>query len=205
MKLDAEILGQILVLSPKHRGVFTIHDLMNLFLATRPVELQQKIKPFLKSGVLFRFCRGFYVTKDFDLETLSQKISPGSAISFGSVLAKELLIGSVPQKCVYAAKVGTSRVYNSQLGRVVHLGFSESLWFGYSKWRRFVRYADKEKAFLDTLYFYQRGYKFSFNVYSDIQIDRLNLKVLESYLKRYKNRRFRKFVEGILHGKHKIR
>jgi len=174
------------------------------FLAEHPVELQQKLRPFLKAGVLFRFCRGFYVAKDFKLEALSQKIAPASAISFGSVLAKEMLIGSIPKKCVYAVKLGTSRTYKSPYGQVVHLGLTESLWFGYSKWIKSVRYADKEKAFLDTLYFYQKGHKFSFNIYSDIQTDKLDLKILETYLEKYKNMRYRKFVEGVLSGKHKI-
>lgn len=205
MKLEGPLLYQIQALAPKHHGVFTVHDLMNLLLAKHPVELQQKLKPLLKTGVLNRFCRGFYVTKEFDLEWLSQKISPSSAISLGSVLAREMLIGSIPQKSVTAVKIGRSRVYESELGRIVHLGLAQSLWFGYAIQKGGLRIASKEKAFLDTLYFYQSGHRLSFNIFSDVQTDKLDRKIVNSYLKKYKNPRFRKFVEGILDGKHSIR
>ena len=104
MKVPAKELLLLQSLIPKHRGVFTIADLENLFLARHPVEIQQKLKPFLQAKLLHRFCRGFYVANDFDLEWLSQRICPHSSISLGSVLAKEMVIGSIPQKTVYAVK-----------------------------------------------------------------------------------------------------
>ena len=204
MNLNPQHLDSLRLLAPKHKGVFTLSDLSNLFLTKHPVALQQKLKPFLKAKILYRFCRGFYVTGDFSLEALSQKICPRSAISFGSVLAKEMLIGSIPQKTVYAVKVGKSRTYSSELGRVVHLGLLSELFFGYSQWREGICYADKEKAFLDLLYFYQKGRKFSFNIYSDIQTNRLDRNILKKYIGRYKNQKFKKFVEGLLNGKHKV-
>ncbi|MBI1908923.1 MAG: hypothetical protein HYS22_01990 [Deltaproteobacteria bacterium] len=203
MKIDAKIFLALQSLIPKHRGIFTVSDLSNLLLAKREVEVQQKLKPFLKEKILNRFCRGIYVTQNFDLDDLSQRICPDSAISFGSVLAKERLIGSIPQKAVYAVKIGKTRIYKSPLGQVVHLGFAGSglkMWFGYEMGTNGIRYADAEKAFLDTLYFYQKGHKFSFNLYSDIQIDRLNQKKLRRYLGRYKNPKFRTFVQGVLDG-----
>lgn len=204
MKLEVKQWAALQSLASKHGGVFTVYDLSNFFLAQHPVELQQRLKPFLRAKVLYRFSRGFYVTEGFKLEILSQRICPASAISFGSVLAKELLIGSIPQKTVYAVKIGPSRTYASPLGQVAHLGISPNLWFGYNQWKSGVRYADKEKAFLDTLYFYQKGAKFSFNIYADIQTDRLDDKVLKRYLNHYKNQKFKKFVEGVIHGKYQI-
>jgi hypothetical protein len=128
----------------------------------------------------------------------------------GSILAKEMVIGSIPQKTVYAVKIGKSRTYKSPLGQVVHLGFANAqdakqMWVGYSIQKDGIRRADKEKAFLDTLYFYQRGTRFSFNVYSDIQIDRLDSAKLNEYLTHYKNPKFIKFVEGVINGKHQVR
>ena len=203
MKLDPKIFLALQSLIPKHRGVFAISDLSNLFLARSEVEVQQKLRPFLKEKILNRFCRGIYVAQNFDLEWLSQRICPASAISFGSVLAKEMLIGSIPQKTVYAVKIGKTRIYKSPWGQVVHLGFAGSgknLWFGYEFGNNGIRQADAEKAFLDTLYFHQRGRLFSFNIYSDIQVERLDPKKLLRYLGRYKNPRFRTFVKGVLNG-----
>ena len=141
------------------------------------------------------------------MEWLSQRICPDSAISFGSALAKEMLIGSIPQKTVYAVKIGKTRIYKSPLGQIVHFGFAaagKELWFGYEMAKNGIRYADMEKAFLDTLYFYQKGRKFSFNIYSDIQVDRLNPKKLQKYLMKYKNPKFRTFVQGVLNEYHSI-
>jgi hypothetical protein len=60
--------------------------------------------------------------------------------------------------------------------------------------------ADAEKAFLDTLFFYQSGYDFSFNVYSDIDVSRLNPKKIERYLRLYPNPKFKVFVRSVLNG-----
>ncbi len=205
MNLDPQILFLLQTLAPKQHGVFTIQDLGNLLLTSNAVQLNHRLKPFIKAKILQRFSRGFYVAQPFDLTWLSQRICPHSAISFGTVLAKEMIIGTIPQKTVYAVKIGKSRTYRSDLGQIVHLGFASlreaaDLWFGYDRYENGVHYADKEKAFLDTLYFYQSGYKFSFNIYSDIYYDRLDSKVLTRYLARYQNPKFRKFVEGVLHG-----
>lgn len=201
MKLDAKNLFALQSLVPKHRGVFSTYDLSNLFLTSGALDFSRTLRPFLKAGVLQRFCRGYYVAENFDLEWLSQRLCPRSAISLGTVLAKARLIGSVPKKTVYAVKVGKTRIYRSDLGSIVHLGFSsDALWFGYDAWVDGVRSADQEKAFLDTLYFYQLGHKFSFNVYSDIAVERLNRKKIESYLKKYNNPKFKIFVKGVLNG-----
>ncbi|QQR79285.1 MAG: hypothetical protein IPJ69_07815 [Deltaproteobacteria bacterium] len=156
------------------------------------------MNPFIKAGLLLRFTRGFYVTPNCQLEHLSQRISPKSALSLGTVLAKELIIGSTPNKTIYAVKTGRSRTYTSSMGRIVHLGLSKHLWFGYDQFDNGVRSANKEKAFLDTLYFYQKGQKFSFNVYSDIDVSLLNKGLIQKYLGNYPNPKFRKFVQTII-------
>ncbi len=209
MKSLVENLTQLESLSVSYGGVFSTSDLKNLFLSTTTEATNQKLKPFLKTGFLTRACRGFYVTKQFDLERLSQRLCPDSAISLGSVLAKEMVIGSIPQKTVYAVKRGKSRVYRLKTGQIVHLGFTggqkSNVWFGYDLYKLGVRYADKEKAFLDTLYFYQLGYRFSFNVYADINAGLLDLKKVKKYLSFYKNPKFKQFVKGVLDGKYSIR
>ena len=209
MKLDAQQLFLIQSLIPKHRGVFSASDLKAVFLVSDAIALARKVKPFLEAKGLFPFCRVFYVAPGFDPEWLSRRICPHSAISLGTVLAKEALIGSIPAKTVYAVKIGKSRHYRSSLGQVVHLGFSSvqtanDMWFGYDRFENGINYADKEKAFLDTLYFYQLGHKFSFNVYHDIAVDRLSRPILESYLARYKNPKFQTFVKGVIDGQYSI-
>lgn len=210
MKLESRHLLLLQSLIPKHRGVFSTYDLSNWLLSSGPLSFNRHLSPFLKAGILHRFCRGFYVTDHFDLEWLSQRLCPQSALSLGTLLAKNRVIGNIPQKTVYAVKIGKSRIYRSKFGNVVHLGYSSPavgrrLWFGYNAWVNGVRSADSEKAFLDTLYFYQSGNKFSFNVYSDIAVEKLDPKKLEDYLKRYRNLKFVVFVKGVLNGYHSIR
>ncbi|MHC4873169.1 MAG: hypothetical protein ACYTFY_15105, partial [Planctomycetota bacterium] len=57
-----------------------------------------------------------------------------------------------------------------------------------------VKKAQPEKAFLDCLYYYQSGKKYFFNIFEDINISLLNEKRLFSFLKKYKNPKFRRFV-----------
>ncbi len=205
MKLEASQLLLLQSLEPRHKGVFSTYDLTHLLAAPTPLQFSRRMQPFLKEGILRRFCRGYYVTANFDLTWLSQRLAPDSALSLGTVLAQSGLIGNIPQKTVYAVKIGKSRLYQSRFGAIVHLGYSSPsvgrrLWFGYTIGSQGIRSADREKAFLDTLYFYQSGHKFSFNIYSDIAVDKLDGKKLEGYLKRYKNPKFVTFVKGVLNG-----
>lgn len=205
MKISPQIAAYLERFSPAQKGVFATSELKHLFQVADVVSLNQKLKPYLRSQILQRFCRGFYVTTNFSLEALSQKIAPRSVISFGNILAQEMVIGITPHQIVYAAKPGSSRTYsNPNLGTVVHLGFAtatskELLSFG-KYWKNGICYADKEKAFLDTLYFYQWGRKFSFNIYSDMNQALLDQKKIKRYLKHYNNPKFQKFVWRVLHG-----
>ncbi|MBF0491861.1 MAG: hypothetical protein HQM15_03685 [Deltaproteobacteria bacterium] len=186
------------------KGVFSWADLANFFHKSDSYNLNRAIKSLLEEKALYRFCKGFYVTRDANLEWLSMRICPESAISFTTVLAKELVVGTIPARRVYAAKLGTTRFYESEVGSVVHFGFNPKkmrhLWFGYDYYENGVRYADKEKAFLDTLYFYQSGNRFTYNIYSDIHVSDLDQKKLTQYLKKYRNPKFVKFVQGVIDG-----
>jgi len=147
--------------------------------------------------VLRRFCRGFYVTESFDLPTLSQRIAPDSYVSFGTVLARELLIGPRPSRRVEAVKVGKSRTYAGLGYEVVHLHIAPHLAFGYEATDG-VQFADTEKAVLDVLYFHLRGRRYPFDIYSGIDFDKLDRVRLDSYLKLYRNPKFVTFARGLL-------
>lgn len=205
MKINAQIISFLQKKGASQKGIFTTSDLHILFKTSTREDLYQKIKPFLLSSILTPFCRGYYVLENFSLEQLSQRICPHSVVSFGNVLAKELVIGSVPKMTVYATKMGPSRIYASpNQGTIVHLGFqssgSQNLVNLGTTWKDGVQYTDKEKAFLDTLYFYQSGQTFSINIYSDINVSILDSKKVEKYLENYRNPKFKIFVRGILYG-----
>jgi hypothetical protein len=178
-------------------GVYTLSDLRILFNCDNPVMLHRRIKLFEENRVLFRFCRGFYCTASCDLESLSARICPDSYISCGNVLARNLLIGSVPEKTVYAIKTGHNRTFSGAPGTLVYMGIAPHLFTGFIRERR-CNYAVAEKAYLDVLYFYQKGMTFSFDPFSDVDFSRLNGKVIDELLCGYRNPKFRSFVKKVL-------
>lgn len=150
-------------------------------------------------GILRRFCRGWYVAENFDLATLSQRLAPESYVSFATVLARHLIIGPNPAGRIVAVKTGRRRRYDGDGFVIEHVSVTEELLFGFSSVGG-VRYADAEKAFVDTLYFHLRGRRFPFDIFSDLAIDRLDPTRVRDYLGRYRNPKFVRFVEGVLTG-----
>ena len=199
MKTILEIAQKLQELSPLQRGVFSAADLKNLIDPINKASLYRTLKQMQEAGVIRVFCRGFYVTKDFDIQVLSQRICADSYISFGTVLAKNLLIGSVPKYRLLAVKLGQNRVYQNSDFRIEQLRIKPELFTGYENING-VNIATLEKAFLDTLYYYQKGMKFSFDIYSDVDYDGLNRKKLKKYLKLYKNKKFIAFVNGVINA-----
>ena len=178
-------------------GVFSINDLRNLFNESNDVLLHRRINSLERSGFLSRFKQGFYVTEPYNPLALACRIYPQSYISLGTILAENLLIGSIPAKTVYAVKPGRTKEFKNRDLTLKYLGIQPELIFGIER-RNGISRALPEKAFLDTLYFYQKGLHLSFNIYEDIDISKLNCSKILQWLEKYKNPKFRTFVKGIL-------
>jgi len=189
---DVQLLNKY---SQEMGGVFSTGDLYRLFGQNTPVLLYRRIRTLESAGILTRFTRGFYVTTDFNREVLCGRINTNSYISFGSILSKELMIGSTPATTVYAVKTGKNRKYQGAGLTIVYMGISQELFFGYDV-KNGLRFATAEKALLDTLFFYQHGYSFSFNIYEDIDTTQLDQIIIFNWLKHYRNPRFISFVKG---------
>jgi len=199
MNTILKITQRLQELSSPQGGVFSAADLKNLIDPINKASLYRTLKQMLDADIIRVFCRGFYVTKDFDIQVLSQRICADSYISFGTVLAKNLLIGSVPKYRLLAVKLGQNRVYQNSISRIEQLAIKPELFTGYENING-VNIATPEKAFLDTLYYYQKGMKFSFDIYSDIDYDGLDRKKIKKYLKLYKNKKYVKFVNGVINA-----
>ena len=178
-------------------GVFSVGDLRQLFGEGNDVLLYRRIRTLEDAGIINRFVRGVYVTPGFAPETLAARIVDKSYLSMGTILAKELMIGSVPAKTIYAVKTGRSRIFKGQGLTVEYVGVAESLYFGY-RTEKGIRYAIPEKALLDILYFHLHGHSFSFTIYQDIDLSRINHKLIEQWLSQYRNPKFISFVKGYL-------
>lgn len=179
------------------RGVFTKADLQILLAERHPAAFTRRVTALLRSGTLKRFSRGIYVHEPFDAPTLSQRLAPDSYISFGTVLARHLVIGTKPEHQLLAAKPGRAHVYTGPELEIVHVQIAPHLDFGHTV-EQGVRWADPEKAALDTLYFHLRGRRYPFDVYSDLDTSRLDARRIQKYLKRYENPKFVSFARGVL-------
>ncbi len=193
----AEDMQNILRLSAAQRGVFSVSDLKTLTAERHDSAFQRRIDALLAAGVLRRFARGWYVTPSFDAPTLSQRIAPGSVVSFGTVLADELLIGAFPRNQITATWARKTRSRQGLGLQLLHLQIAEPLNFGFEV-KDGLRYATPEKAVLDVLYFHQRGRKYVFDIYSDIDYSRLDSRRLQAYLLNYQNPKFVRFATDLL-------
>jgi len=182
---------------PDLGGVFTYADLAVICNCSDTTRLPRYIRQLEEAGTLKKFMRGFYVTQAFDPRILSQRICPESYLSFETILSKNMIIGTIPTFRISAVKLGRSKIYRSQEITVEHLATSEKTFFGFYD-KGGVKEADSEKALIDTLYFYQKGRKPSFELYSDLNIVKLNQELIHQYLESYKNPKFLKFVLGVL-------
>lgn len=191
---DSQLLTR---LSAAQAGVFTTADLRTALGEPHPAAFTRRLRALQAHGVLFRFTRGFYVTEEFELPVLSQRIAPESCISFETVLAQRLIIGTNPVRRVVASKVGRTRRYAARGFEIEHVGISESLAFGCENVDG-IRYTNSEKAVLDVLYFHLRGRRYAFDIYSDINLNKLDLDRMREYLERYRNPKFVVFASRVL-------
>ncbi len=196
MKLvsDSRTLKQ---LQAPQAGVFSTADLRAALAEPHSSAFARRIDHLIEEQILWRFTRGFYVAADFDLSVLSQRIAPTSCISFETVLASGLVIGTNPSKRIIATKVGPARSYSARGFEIEHLSISSHLAFA---WRQQsgVRLADKEKAVLDVLYFHLRGRRYAFDIYSDLNLAKLDMDRISKYLSHYRNPKFVAFVRNVL-------
>lgn len=184
-------------LSEQQRGVFSTADLRTALADPHPAAFGRRIRNLLAHGVLFRFTRGFYVTEEFDLPMLSQRIAPESCISFETVLARHLVIGTNPVRRLVATRVGRTRSYAARGFEIEHVGISPHLMFGCEP-EDGVRYANVEKAVLDALYFHLHGRRCVFDLYSDIDLGKLDIARIRDYLGHYRNPKFIAFAKRVL-------
>jgi hypothetical protein len=184
-------------LEGSQRGVFSKADLQTAFGERHPAAFARRINALLDLKILRRFTRGWYVTEEFDLATLSQRLAPSSYISFSTMLARHLIVGPDPEDRIVAVKTGRPRRYALGDFVIEHVSVTETLLFGFETVDG-VRYADAEKASIDTLYFHLRGRRYPFDIYSDMAVDKLDHARVRRYLERYNNPKFVAFAEGVL-------
>ncbi len=180
-------------------GVFSYADLFNLLAAGSELQNKRIIKRLVREKVLRKVQRGFYTAGPVDSWVLAARLKPGAYVSMDSVLAKNGLVGTIPERSVSAVRPGRiGASLETPEGTLRYFGIQPNLAFGFSSRSDGVPVADSEKAFLDLLYYYQKGARFVFDPRSEVNVRKLDRKRLKKYLKSYRNPKFLKFVEGVL-------
>ncbi|MDP2815333.1 MAG: hypothetical protein Q8O19_01475 [Rectinemataceae bacterium] len=183
--------------APSLGGVFSLSDIKTVFRDKAADQTSRIVTMLDRASLLNRFIRGFYYTPgSFDLCRLSQKICPNSYISFEKVLSDKRMIAPIPTFEVSAVKTTPTRTYRDEKYTIRQYRISRQLFFGFS-YRNGVAYADAEKALIDLLYYYQKGRKPLVSLDGGIDYSLINRKKFDSYLRKYRNPRFQKFVKNI--------
>ncbi len=199
MKNAIDMSEKLLRLSNDVGGVFALSEISSLFDISDTQKLRNAIKRFEEAKLLNRYCRGVYTTRNYDPLILSVKVRPESYVSLGSALAIHRLIGTESPRLVSCVTQAKAADFKGD----VNLSYSkinEELCFGYDISSTGVKIADPEKAVLDTLYFYQHGKIYHFNIFQDIAFQLLSKEKLESYLNRFNNPKFQAFARKVVYG-----
>ncbi len=187
-------------LSPSLGGVFSYADLFNLISSKVPLKNARTIQRLLREEIIFKVCRGFYITKNPDLWTLACRLRKEAYISMDSVLAKNGLVGTLPEKSVSTiSPSGLKQTLKTPFGIIRFFSIQRALLgYGISLEKNGIRVADNERAYLDLLYYYLKGARFVFDPLREVNIKKFDLKKMNRYLKNYKNKKFVRFVKGLI-------
>ncbi|MEA2013115.1 MAG: hypothetical protein U9O87_08595, partial [Verrucomicrobiota bacterium] len=135
-------------------------------------------------------------------ENSFSKIDSNSYISFTNVLGKACIVPQLADNSITSVSSRPRpKTFTSKLGSIKYVTINSDLMDFGIKRKGNLWIAEEERAFLDVLYFYKKGMKFNFNVYSDINIDSMDIKKIMNYLDRYKNPNFIAFVRSVINEK----
>ena len=200
MKNWVEYSENLLKLGESVKGVFSLMELSSVFNESSKISLHSIINRFIKAGILKRYCREIYTLENFDFGVLSAKVRQNSYISLGSALATHRLIGTESPFQVFCI-VEFKAAYYKGVPNISYYKLAKELCFGFEPNEKGVLIAEPEKAVLDTLYFYLHGKKFHFNIFSDINYNRLNKNKFFAYLEPSGNAKFKTFAERYFYEK----
>lgn len=186
--------------TPDMGGVFSFADLCNLIGAGSDIKNAKVIDRLVRLKVVQRIWRGVYAaSKEADLWVLGSRIKHDAYVSMDSVLAKNGLVGTIPRYSVSLVYPGRKTTIETDFGASLKFfSIQPDLIFGISTLKNGVKVTDSEKAYLDLIYFYTKGARFVFDPLNEVLLRKLDIKKLNTYLKRYKNPKFVKFVKGLV-------
>lgn len=182
-------------------GVLSLSDLDQLLEKKSRSAKKKKLAKLITSKVMIRWQRGVFSIPDFDPWLLAHKLNPKGYVSLDSVLARNGLVGPLTKQSVNLVVPTRNKtiIKNNFIFSLYHA--APHLFFGFSRNEQGVAVADNEKAFLDLLSYFIRGYRFAVDPLVDVNLSKLNKEKYFFYLERYKNQKFIKFAERMFYGK----
>ena len=125
------LIERIYRLGPASGGVFSYAELFSLIGAASDLKNKRTIKRLVQEGILFKIKRGFYTTKNPDLWVLACRMKKQSYISMDSLLAKNGLVGTIPEKMISAVTRGPRReIIKTPFGSIRYFSIKKELFFG---------------------------------------------------------------------------
>jgi hypothetical protein len=198
MKITESFLASFRKISKEQNFVFSEIDLKVLLNTRYDQSFYRAYNQLETMGLVKRFSRGIYVAPGFNLIEVNRKIAPESYVSFEYVLAKNSLIGTYSSGLLRSVMTtGRARRFRFKDNLIEQLKIKKELYFGFNTIDGY-NIATPEKAFIDCLYFYTKGKKYSFDIFSDIDLSMLDRKLMARYLLKYENPKFVAFVKGVL-------
>jgi predicted transcriptional regulator of viral defense system len=196
MKINEQFLTQFNQLAAQQSYVFDECDLQVMLGTELNQTFYRAFAQLKRLGLIDRFCRGIYIAKGFKLIDVNMVIDNNSYLSFEYVLAKNGLVGTYSDLNLRSVICeGRTRSYSYQDYTLEQYKLSENLFFGFENIDGY-NVATSEKAYLDCLYFYTKGTRFAFDIFSDVDLSLLDYTKIEEYLRHYKNPKFVNFVKG---------
>lgn len=153
-----------------NKPFYTIPDLEKIAGLSRNA-LYVTLKRWVDMKILERIGKGIYISfgKEINLEVIAPQLYIPNYLSFEYALAKYGLLNLQPYTLTYATPRKTRRY--TIAGRDIEFRkIKRELFWGYRRVKEGY-IAEKEKAFLDQLYFVKRGM-------ATLDLDEVNLKVL---------------------------
>lgn len=197
MKITPEFRELFNNLLKAQKGVVTTDDLKTIIQVNSSNELYRQIRKLISEKLLYKACRGVYVSNEFSPERLAFTINPNSYLGLNYALAYHNMIGTYSPKRI---QVLSSKRHSSIKVNGIELEFkllSKDYFFGLNT-DNTIRISDREKTIIDVLFYYQKGTKYYFDIYSDIYLDGIDRKKINQYLSKFKNQKFVSFVKDYL-------
>jgi len=174
-----------------NKPFYTISDLEKITRLSRGA-LYVALKRWVEMKVIERIGQGIYIPfgKDLDIERVAGQIYLPCYLSFEYVLSKYGILNLVPYTLTFATP-RKSRRYTIAGRDVEFRKIKQGLFWGFRDTES-ACIAEKEKAFLDQIYFHKKGIG-SFDI-AEMNLGILSKRKLHKYAKRYPG-----YVEAFLH------